>query len=155
MKAMIGLGITAKEASKKHRQETLYEVEVHDIEDRSRFCYMSDETSKMYLTLDDAKKAARKVAESIAWANQCNTVDNPDYDTETQTLMACILSGRKFSKNGVIYGFSKIIYAISCQTKEVTDRFVMDKRYKDLQISEYTEQPKLTKDMFYQWNEDE
>jgi hypothetical protein len=56
---------------------------------------------------------------------------------------------------GTMYGFKKIIYVISSQTKEVTDRFTIDKRFKNLQIAEYTKQPKLTKDMFYQWDENE
>ena len=152
---MVGLGITPKEASKKHRLETIYEVGVHDIENRSCLCFINDETSKVYLTMDDAKVAARMVANEIARLNQCETIDNPDFDTEKQTLIVCIFSGRKYSKMGTMYGFKKIIYVISSQTKEVTDRFTIDKRFKNLQIDEYTKQPKLTKDMFYQWDENE
>lgn len=150
---MVGLGITPKEASKHHRLEPLYEVSVYDIENRSRFCYISHETDMIYLTLDDAKKATRIVASDIAWGKQLFALDDHNYNTEKNTLIVCIASGRKFSKKGTIYGFKKLIYAISSQTKEVTDRFTMDKRFKDLQISEYTEKPKLTKDMFYQWPE--
>ena len=145
-------GITAKQACKKHKSEPIYEVSVYDIEHKGSFVYQNNDTMNVYLTVDEAKVAARNVAYNIAWHDQLMALDNPDWPTEDATMIACVLAGRKVSKKGTIYGFRKIIYAISAQPKEVTDRFVMDKRFKDLQIDEYTKHPKLTKDMFYQWN---
>ena len=145
--------ITPREACKKHRGKPIYEIEVHDIENRNRYVYDSADTQNVYLSLEDAKKNARDIARYIARHRHTCKLDNPDYNTEETTLVACVYSGRKVSKNGNIYGFKKIIYAVSAQTEEVTGRFIMDKRFKDLQIDEYTEQPVLTKDMFYQWED--
>lgn len=150
---MVGLGITPKEASKKHRLEPLYEVSVYDIEDRTRFCYSGYATDMVYLSKENAMKVAIEVAQNIAWFEQLRALDNPDYNTEKQTFIVCVATGRRYSKKGNLFGFKKLIYAISSQTKEVTERFTMDKRFKDLQIDEYTEKPILTKDMFYQWPE--
>lgn len=149
------MGITSKEASKKHRGETLYEVIVHDVRNRTWFCYQSKETDDFYLSLDEAKAAARKVAYNIAWGDQLQKLDHPDYNTEYTAYLACVTTGRKFSKNGVLYGFAKTIYAVSHQTKEVTDKFEFDKRFKGLRPDEYTDPPQLTKDMFYQWDEED
>ena len=149
------MGITPKEACKKHRGEAIYEVSVRDVKDKSSFCYQSKLTDDVYLTLDEAKEAARREAYQIAWDSQLQHLEHPEYDTESFVYLACVKEGKKVNKQGVIYGFSKIVYAISHQTKEVTDRFVFDKRYKGLQPDEYTEQPKLTKDMFYQWGEED
>lgn len=149
------MGITPSEACKKHRGEAIYEVSVHDVRNRTRFCYQSKETDDLYLSFDDAKIAARKVAYDIAWGDQLQKLDHPDYNTEYTTYLACVITGRKFSKNGVLYGFAKIIYAVSHQTKEVTDKFEFDKRFKGLCPNEYTDTPKLTKDMFYQWDEED
>lgn len=149
------MGITPKEACKKHRGEEIYEVLVHDVEDKSSPCYQSKLTSDVYLTFDEAKEAARRVAYNIAWGEQLQHLDHPEYDTESLVYLACVKKGKKVSMKGTIYGFPKIVYAISHQTKEVTDRFEFDKRFKGLQPDEYTEQPKLTKDMFYQWDEED
>jgi len=145
------MGITPKEACKKHRGEAIYKVSVHDVKDKSSFCNQSKLTDDVYLTFEEAKEAARRVAYNIAWGHQLHKLDNPDYDTESFVYLACVREGKKVNKQGVIYGFSKIVYAISHQTKEVTDRFEFDKRFKGLQPDEYTEKPNLTKDMFYQW----
>ncbi len=63
------------------------------------------------------------------------------------------MADKKEKNNGTIKGITQAIFIISALPKEVTERLVMDKRFKDLQIDEYTEHPKLTKDMFYQWDE--
>lgn len=146
-------GITAKEACRKHKSEPIYEVRVFDITDRGRFVYQSEYTLRVYLTIDEAKEVAHNIARGIAWDDQRRALDDPDWPTEDVTMIVCVMAGKKVSKNGTIYGFSKAIYTISAQPKEVTERFVMDKRFKYLQIDEYTEHPKLTKDMFYQWDE--
>ncbi len=149
---MIRLGVTASEACKKHRLAKLFSVMVMDMENKSKICYYSDETERLYLCFEDALKAAKKVAYNIAWYDQMRALDDPNWPTEDAVCLVCIMSGRKVSRKGEIYGTRKPMYAISSQPKEVTERFVMDKRFGDLQISEYTEHPKLTKDMFYQWS---
>lgn len=150
---MVGLGVTASVACKKHKLASIYEVSVYDIEDRPRVFYSSHETSQVYLTIEDAQKAAKIVANNIAFQRQSAALEKPDFNPEEKTLIVCVLGGRKVSKIGTIYGFGKIIYTISTQTKEVTDRFKIDPRFKNLYIDEYTEQPEVTSDMFYQWED--
>ena len=151
MRAMVG--ISNKQACKKHKQKPIYEVRVYNIENKSKFVYQSDYTLSVYFTIEEAKQVAQKIAYNIAFYDQMRALDEPDYPTEDCTLIACVLAGKRVSKNGTIYGFSKIIYAISDQPKEVTERFVMDKRFNNLQIDEYTQHPQLTKDMFYHWED--
>ena len=147
------MGITPKEACKKHRGEDIYEVYVYEAKIKIWSCFQSKQTDDVYLTLEEAKEAARTAAHNIAWREQLQKLDHPEYDTEFTALLACVISGRKVSKKGNIYGFRKVVYAVSHQTKEVTDRFTLDEHYNGPQPDEYTEQPKLTKDMFYQWKD--
>ena len=74
MKAMSG--ITAKQACKKHKSEPIYEVSVYDIEHKGSFVYQNNDTMNVYLTVDEAKDAARNVAYNIAWHDQLMALDN-------------------------------------------------------------------------------
>lgn len=123
----------------------LYELEVIGIQNKKYFV-QDYNTSQLYLTYEEAVKKARETADSIAWSENI-----PGCDDKTVFLVR-VRYGRKFSRKETIYGFSKVVYGISTGTKEMTDEITPDPTIKAFRIDEYTEQPHLTEDMFYQWD---
>lgn len=138
-----------KDAIKNHCGEPLYEVAIHNSDnmDRQSSCY--ETMYEVYLTMEEALEVARKLAGESAWFAQAN--DMPNF-----TQFVCIFYGRKYSKKTKgIYGFPKIIYVISSNTKEKTDEAVKDPRWKRYPVNEYTIPPVINEEDFYEWPDEE
>lgn len=142
-----------KIVSKKHKLEPIYEVTWQSMSDLDYYSRNNITDNEVFLNLEEAIEAARKVAYDSAWFRQLRLLDEPNCGLEKHGQLAIVYYGRKYSKKGTIYGFGKVVYVISDMTEEMTKNAIMDKRVAKYEINEYTEQPVLTKDMFYQWED--
>lgn len=138
-----------KEAIKSHCGEPLYEVSIHNAENMDRETLCHETMYEVYITMEEALEVAKRLAEDSARFAQSHDV--PDF-----TQFVCIFYGRKFSKRTKsIYGFPKIIYIISSNTKKKTDAAEKDPRWKRYPVNEYTTPPVVNKEDFYEWPDEE
>ena len=106
-----------------------YELDVENVKDRSG--YASYETSQIYHDKQECMEVARKVAKDIAWFLCCDGHLEDVYVVK-------VLYGRKFNKKGVVTGRPDVVYTVSSNEKEITDKIIRKYNRNELSIQEYT-----------------